>query len=132
MTRKVFEGCVLLLALASFVSAQGTVTSTETGAYATRSQLKQLVRDACTPEQYRILASYYGEQQTEYLKQAAEEKQEWVRRSQNIMGVAAKYPRPVDSARYLYEYSMYKAGEAEALSAKYSRLAAPEGTVKVK
>ena len=37
--------------------------------------------------------------------------------------------RPVDSARNLYEYYMYKASEAGALEAKYSRLASPESPV---
>jgi hypothetical protein len=45
------------------------------------------------------------------------------------MGAAAKYPRPVDSARNLYEYYMYKASEAGTLEAKYSRLAEPDALV---
>ncbi len=40
------------------------------------------------------------------------------------MATAAKYPRPVDSARNLYEYYLSKAFEAEKLSARYSQLAA--------
>jgi hypothetical protein len=84
-----------------------------------------MAREAHTPEQYRALASYYWREQKDYLQQAAEEKHEWIRRSQNIMVVAAKYPRPADSARNLYEYYMCKASEVAELSAKYSRLAAP-------
>lgn len=132
MTRNLFAGCVFSLALASSLSAYGTVASAETDTHYTRSQLKQMVRDAHTSEQYRILASYYGEQQKAYLRQAAEEKQEQERRSQNTTSTAAKYPQPVDSARNRYEYYMHKAGEAEALAAKYSQLAAPEGPAKAK
>jgi hypothetical protein len=88
--------------------------------------MKQLAQSAHTPEQYKALASYYNVRQKTYLQKAEEEKQEWVRRSQNITVVAAKYPRPVDSARYLYEYYTSKALEAGYLTAKYEQLAGTE------
>jgi len=100
-------------------------SSAENDTHYTQAQLKQMARDAHTPEQYNALAGYYEKQQSDYLHQATEEKQEWVRRSQNIVSIAAKYPRPVDSARYLYEYYAYKAAEAGQLAAKYSQLSAP-------
>ena len=106
MKNKLFAASILSCALVGIGSAQEAATSSETSVHYTKAQVKQLVRDAHSPDQYRALASYYGEQQTSYMKQAAEEKHEWVRRSQNIVGVAAKYPRPVDSARDLYEYYM--------------------------
>jgi len=46
-------------------------------------------------------------------------------------GVAAKYPRPVDLARNLYEYYMYKASEMGALSLKYSQLGAADAPAKL-
>ena len=124
MTRNLLATCSLSLALATIGIAQGTASSPETGAHFTQAQLKQLVLNAHAPAQYTALANYYSERQNNYLQKAAEEKQEWARRSQNITSVAAKYPRPVDSARNLYEYYMYKASEAGTLVAKYSRLAA--------
>jgi hypothetical protein len=87
------------------------------------------VSSANSPEQYKALASYFGKQHSDYLQLAAEEKKEWERRSQNIAGIQAKYPRPVDSARNLYEYYMYKASEAGTLEAKYSRLADPNAPI---
>jgi hypothetical protein len=90
--------------------------------------LKKMARDAHTPSQYAVLAGYYDGRQKDYLAQAAEEKQEWVRRSANIMLTAAKYPRPVDSAHYLYDYYTYKAMEAGQLAAKYSQLAGSGAT----
>jgi hypothetical protein len=126
MTRNLFAACILSLAFASVGNAQGAASSTETDAHYTKAQLKELKRSAHTPEQYKVLASYYGGRQKSYLQEAMEEKKEWVRRSQNVFGVNAKYPRPVDSARNLYEYYMYKASEAEALEAKYDRMAEPE------
>ena len=69
----------------------------------------------------KTLASYFGNQKQGYLQQAADEKKEWERRSQNTTGIAAKYPRPVDSAKNLYDYYMAKANEASDLEAKYSQ-----------
>jgi hypothetical protein len=88
-----------------------------------------LASNAHAPEQYRALASYFGKQHKDYLQQATEEKKEWERRSRNVTGILAKYPRPVDSARNLYEYYMYKATEAQTLESKYERLAAPNAPV---
>jgi hypothetical protein len=124
MKRSFLAAGILSFALASAGSAQGAVPPAGDGDHYTQSQLKQMARDARTQEQYTALANSYDKQQRDYLQQAAEEKVEWERRSQNIVSINAKYPRPVDSARYLYEYYVYKASEAGALSAKYGQLAA--------
>ena len=125
MTLSLIAAGILSFALAGPGNAQGTPSSGENGTHYTQAQLKQMVREAHTPEQYRALASYYRQVQKSYRLQAAEEKQEWIRRSESITVVAAKYPRPVDSARNLYEYYRYRASEASELSGKYSQLAAP-------
>jgi hypothetical protein len=91
--------------------------------------VKDLKRNAHAPTQYAVLASYYGAQRADYLRQAADEKKEWERRSKNVAVAFGKYPRPVDSARNLYEYYLYKASNAETLQAKYSQLAAPNAPV---
>jgi hypothetical protein len=101
-----------------------------TDGHYTQAQLKQMARDAQTPEQYRVLAGYYLNRRDTFLRQAAEEKQELARRSQNVMVVAAKYPRPVDSSRYRYEYFTYEAGEAQKLAEKFRQLAAPAAVSK--
>jgi hypothetical protein len=118
-----FAAEILTFALAGTVSAQSIASPAKSGTQYTRAQLKQLVRDAHTTTQYSALAGYYGEQKKLYAQQAAAEKQEWERRSQNIMAVAAKYPRPVDSARNLYEYYAYKTTEAESLEFRYQQMA---------
>jgi len=116
---------ILSLALATLGNAQGTSPSKETGEHYTQSQLKKMVSEAHSPEQYDVLARYYGNEQKVFLQKAADEKQEWARRSQFTTSISAKYPRPVDSARNLYEYYAYKASEAGVLSDKYRVLATP-------
>jgi len=125
MKRNLCAVSILTFALAGIGSAQAATSAAASGAQYTQAQIKQLAQNANTPEQYSALAGYYGTQQQDYLRQAAEEKQEWMRRSQNVVSIAAKYPRPVDSARYLYEYYAYKASEAGSLAAKYALLSAP-------
>jgi len=129
MKLNLFAACILALALAGEARAQSAAPSAETGTHCTKAQVKELALNAHAPTQYAVLASYYGAQKADYLHQAAEEKKEWERRAQNVTGVAAKYPRPVDSARNLYEYYMYKASKAETLQAKFSQLAVPNAPV---
>jgi hypothetical protein len=129
MTRNLIAASILSLAFASAGIVQGEDLSAKDGKQISQAQVAQLEREAQAPEQYKALASYFGTQQDKYLQMASNEKKEWDRRSQNIVGPAAKYPRPVDSARNLYEYYMYKATENGSLEAKYSHLAAPSAPV---
>jgi hypothetical protein len=84
-----------------------------------------MIRDAHTAQQYHEIATYFESRQQSFEQQAQSEKLEWKRRSQNVTGPAAKYPRPVDSSRNRYEYFTYEAQQMaqqvqhfESLSAK--------------
>jgi hypothetical protein len=129
MKRNLFTAWILSLALPGVASAQGAAAAAETVDLHNQGQMKQLARNAHAPEAYKVLASYYAERQKIYLQKAAEEKAEWERRSQNVVGSLAKYPRPVDSAKNLYEYYMAEAGDSAKLEAKYSALATPDAPV---
>ena len=129
MKRNLFTAWILSLALPGVASAQGAAAPAETGDHHKQGQLKQLARNAHAPEEYKVLASYYGERQKSFLQKAAEEKAEWERRSQGVVSHMAKYPTPADSARNLYEYYMAEAGDSAKLEAKYSALAAPDAPV---
>jgi len=83
-----------------------------------------MMRDARTAQQYRVLADYFGTQQKKFEEQAQTEKEEWARRSQNVSGLAAKYPRPVDSSKNRYEYFTYEADQMGQQSSHYASLAA--------
>jgi hypothetical protein len=91
----------------------------------TKSEIKQMIRDVRTVQQYHEIAAYFEGRQQYFEQQAQSEKLEWERRSQNVTGPAAKYPRPVDSSRNRYEYFTYEAQQMalqaehfESLSAK--------------
>jgi hypothetical protein len=89
-----------------------------------------MIREAHTPEQYRVLAQYYDEQQKYFLLKAAEEKQEWIQLSQNTTALAAKYPRPADAVRYQYECYTAKASDARDQSMRFNQLVAMASTSK--
>ena len=126
MTYKLFPACLLTFAIALAGTAQGQVSIQDPGAQTTRAELKKLERSAHEPGQFKALASYYGDRKMTYLQKAANEKREWEHRGLNVYSATAKYPRPVDAARKLYESYMAKASEAGALEAKYDQLAMPE------
>lgn len=120
-----FLTCCLAVPLLATTSS--TAASREP-VHHSKAELAHLRQKAHTPEQYRALATYYGQQWAYFDNQAAEMKKEWERRSQNIVGSAAKYPRPVDSARNLYQYYSYEAEQAGVLQAGYERLASAGDT----
>lgn len=130
MIRNLFIVCILSLAFAGVGNAQAPGPSTDSSSHYTRSQVKELSRSAHAPDQYRVLAAYYGDCQSLYLQRAAKEKKEWEQLRPNTVSMAAKYPRPADSAHNAYEYYMAKASESEAQEAKYSRLATPDALAK--
>jgi hypothetical protein len=112
---------ICALAVPLFAASGNPAVSREEVHY-TKAELAHLVQEARTPEQYRALAVYFEHRKASYQDQAAQMKREWERRSQNVVGPAAKYPRPVDSAKNLYEYYDYDADQAGVLEAKYEHL----------
>lgn len=112
---------ICALGVPLFAASSNPAVSREQVRY-TKAELAHLRQEAHTPEQYRALAVYFEHRKASYQEQAAQMKTEWERRSQNVVGPAAKYPRPVDSAKNLYEYYAYEADQAGVLEAKYEHL----------
>lgn len=89
-----------------------------------KAEVRRMVHEAHTVEQYRALASYFRAQQQRFDEQAQSEKKEWERRAANVSGPAAKYPRPVDSSRNRYEYFTAEAQEMDRQAAHFESLSA--------
>lgn len=118
---------VLATTIATLLVAMATATvQADSSAQlpASRAEVDTLLRSAHSPEQYHVLALYFHKQQAALERQAQDEQAEWQRRSQNIVGIAAKYPRPVDSSRNRYQYFVYEAGRAAQQAVHYDALAA--------
>jgi len=119
MTRVMLTGVTLVLTSATLSAAQ---PKTINDSNYSKAEVKQMIRTAHTSDQYLALASYFRAQQEVFEQQAQSERTEWVRRSQNVTGLAEKYPRPVDSSRNRYEYFEYEAGKLSAQAAHYENL----------
>ena len=114
-------GIILLCGVTIIGSAFAEPTTAPTYS---KSELRQMIHDARSADQYRALASYFRSQQQKFEAQALSEKQEWDRRSQNVIGPAAKYPRPVDSSKNRYDYFTYEAAHMSQQATHYESLAA--------
>jgi hypothetical protein len=74
--------------------------------------------------QYQQLAGYFHQQEAKFRAEAAAEKAERDRRAQVNAGLMQKYPRPVDSAQYLYESYVANADSAALQAQHFDQLAA--------
>jgi hypothetical protein len=97
---------------------------TASGTQYGNADLKKMIHEAHTTQQYQALAAFFRSRQQAMEQQAKEEKAEWERRSQITTGIAQKYPRPVDSSRNRYEYFPYEAEQMSQQAAHYESLAA--------
>jgi hypothetical protein len=89
-----------------------------------QTEVKEMVRNAHSVEQYKTLAGYFRARQQAFEQQAQSEKAEMDRRSQNTTGISQKYPRPVDSSRNRYQYFTYEADQMSQQAAHYESLSA--------
>jgi hypothetical protein len=89
-----------------------------------RADLKRMVQSAHTTEDYLTLASYFRWRQQEFVQQAQSEKVEWARRSMIGYLAAAKYPNPVDSSKYRFQYFEYESQKMGQQAAHFEQLSA--------
>ena len=97
-------------ALAAVASAQ---TASGSESQYSKKQIKQMMRDAHTPEQYRVLGEWFQSQKRMFAEKAIAEKKEW---EQRVGGYK------VDPARNLYDYYIQQEKEMGAWAADYERL----------
>ncbi len=113
---------VMAFAVTMMVAGAAPAQTNRAGGYS-HGELRKLIHEAHTWEQYQALASYYRFQQQAYQQQAKSEITEWARRSLYVIGPASKSPRPVDSAKYRYQYFSYESQQMSRLADRYQRLA---------
>ena len=127
MNRKLFFASTILLAPALAGTAQSTAQMASLSAPLTVHQANSLIKSAHSVTEYKELAGYFHQRETEYRAKAADEKIELDRRAQVNAASYQKYPRPVDSARSLYESYLANANSAAAQALHFDQLAASEG-----
>jgi hypothetical protein len=104
--------------------AQSTMQNASVSTPSTPRELRSLIASAHTSAQYKQLATYFHQRESDDRAKAAAEKIERDRRAQVNAGLYQKYPRPVDSAQYLYEEYLSEADHAELQARHYDQLAA--------
>ena len=104
--------------------AQSTTQTANLTTPMTAHDAHGLMKSAHSVEQYKQLSSYFHQQEALYRAKAADEKIERDRRAQVNAGRYQKYPRPVDSAQYLYESYVSSADSAALQAQHYDQLAA--------
>jgi len=112
------------VAFACMLTSAGAGADSNSSSQIAKSELRRMIRDAHTQEQYVVLAKYFRAQQQHFEQEAQAEKVEWIRRSANVSGPAAKYPRPVDSSKNRYEYFSAEANEMDLKASHYEALSA--------
>jgi len=122
MKRIAIAICGLILACTATNLRASEKPDTDQPQYS-RAQIKKMVREAHTSEQYAVLADYYATRQRMFKRKAAEEMQLWAARNAMVNPVYERWPRPVDSARNLHDYYESEANRAAFLQAKFSHLA---------
>ena len=131
MTSSLTATYILALILTISSPAQEKTTSPQNTIRNLREQVKEMARNAHTQEQYSALANSYVTLKKFYQKKADEEKEEWKRREARTTSLLQKYPRPADSARYLYEYYSAQADEMGRNAERYSKMSELEAPVRM-
>jgi len=106
--------------------AQSTTQTASLSTPISPREVHGLVLSAHTGAQYQQLASYFHQQEAKFRAEAAAEKIERDRRAQINAGLTQKYPRPVDSAQYLYESYLSQADSAALQAQHFDQLAAAQ------
>jgi hypothetical protein len=119
-SRIVVASFTLLLPLAGVAQSSMQPASLSSG------DARRLVMTAHSATQYMQLAKYFHQQELGYRTKAADEKIEWDRRALVNASTYQKFPRPVDSARNLYDYYSQCANSAALKASLYDHLGSGE------
>jgi hypothetical protein len=84
-----------------------------------KKELYELMRQANTPEQCRLLSRYFRAQERAFRVKAAQEQANY---RQLLKGwMPSKYPTPAQSQQALYQYQVHRADQMAALAARYEQ-----------
>jgi hypothetical protein len=111
----------ILSACTSIGIAQSTQPVVEQ--HMNHAEFHHLMQTAHTHQQYPMLADYFTQEENSYRAKAAAEKLLWNVQAQHVAVNLNKYPRPADSAHYLYDSYIHNADSAAKKAAYYEQLA---------
>ncbi len=85
-----------------------------------RRQLHQMMREAKKPNEYRLLADYFRQQQLQFRVKAEAAEEEWFHCARYFV-LPTKFPTRADTAQALWRYYSYKAAKMAALASGYEQ-----------
>lgn len=126
MNRSLVLVATLSLALPFAGMAQSATQTASLSTPLTPREVHSLMRSAHDSAQYQQIAGYFHQQEAKFRAEAAAEKVERDRRAPDNAALYhyQKYPRPYDTAQYLYESYLSKADSAAAQAQHFDQLAA--------
>jgi hypothetical protein len=122
LRRTLLTFAILAVALSAGVVPAAATAPSNQPEY-TSAQIRKMVHEAHTVQQYTVLADYYKTRQRMFQSRAAEAMHLWAERNAVISPVYEKWPRPVDSARNLHDYYEVMANDSAAKVDRFSHLA---------
>jgi len=123
LRRTLLTFAILTVALSAGVVPAAAATAPSDQPEYTGAQIRKMVHEAHTVQQYTVLADYYKTRQRMFQRKAAEAMGLWAQRNAVISPVYEKWPRPVDSARNLHDYYETMAGDSAAKVDHFNHLA---------
>lgn len=126
MNRSLVLVATLSLALSFAGMAQSSLQTASLSAPMTPREVHSLMRSAHDSAQYKQIAGYFHQQEAKFRAEAAAEAVERDRRAPDNAALYhyQKYPRPFDTAQYLYESYLSKADSAATQAQHFDQLAA--------
>jgi hypothetical protein len=126
MNRSLVLVATLSLALPFAGMAQSPMQTASLSAPMTPREVHSLMRSAHDSAQYKQIAGYFHQQEAKFRAEAAAEAVERDRRAPDNAALYRyqKYPRPFDTAQYLYESYLSKADSAATQAQHFDQLAA--------
>ena len=107
--------------------AQSATQTASTAMPTPTHELHGMMKNAHSTTEYKQIAESLHQREADYRARAEAERIERDRRAQVNAGLMQKYPRPVDSAEYLYTSYVYEADHAAIEARHFDQLAAVRG-----
>jgi hypothetical protein len=122
LRRTLLLACAILTFAGSATVCAAATRSSDRPEY-TSAQIRKMIKDAHTVQQYTVLADYYQARNRMFKQKAAEAMHLWAERNAVVSPIYEKWPRPVDSAHNLYDYYVAMENDAAAKVAHFNHLA---------
>jgi hypothetical protein len=120
MCKRWAVGLGLLVSAGLALVAEPVQDISQPGHYG-RKEVHKLMQRASTPEEYRLLASYFRTKEKTYRLKASSDQQQYERVRKAVY--IPKFPTPAETAKSKEQYDEYKADQMAALAMKYEQQA---------